>query len=78
MPGPRIEPEPFGWEAEALPLSYTPLYNQRWDWKISKIQEKIMGFWGIFADPSREGSGVKPLMGVTVPPEAEFFFRFQV
>ena len=25
MPGPGIEPEPFGWEAEALPLSYIPL-----------------------------------------------------
>ena len=26
MPGPGIEPEPFGWEAEALPLSYIPLF----------------------------------------------------
>ena len=25
MPGPGIEPKPFGWEAEALPLSYIPL-----------------------------------------------------
>ena len=27
MPGPGIEPEPFGWEAEALPLSYIPPLN---------------------------------------------------